>query len=54
MTQELSLQQLSQFTGEGDSPVYISVKGVIYDVTPAKEFYGPGKFPLSDSCLIFF
>ena len=42
MTSELSLEQLSQFKGEGDSDVYISVKGVIYNVTPAKDFYGPG------------
>jgi len=42
MSSELTLEQLSQFKGEGDTSIYISVKGVIYDVTPSKEFYGPG------------
>ena len=39
---ELSLEELLKYQGEGESEVYIAVKGVIYDVTPAKAFYGPG------------
>jgi len=42
MSSEFTLEQLAQFNGEGGGDVYISVKGVIYNVTPAKEFYGPG------------
>lgn len=43
MSLELSLEQLAGYKGEGDSPVYFAVKGVVYDVTPAKNLYGPGK-----------
>eukprot|EP00210_Caulerpa_lentillifera_P007296 g6975.t1 len=42
MSTELTLAELAQFKGENDSSVYIAVKGIIYDVTAAREFYGPG------------
>lgn len=51
---DLTLEQLREYVGEGDSPVYIAVKGIIYDVTPAKNLYGPGNlcFPLPHVLLI--
>ncbi|GMH37570.1 hypothetical protein BSKO_05443 [Bryopsis sp. KO-2023] len=39
---DYTLEQLKEFKGEGDAPVYFAVKGVIYDATPAKHLYGPG------------
>ncbi|WRX34333.1 Cytochrome b5-like heme/steroid binding domain - like 10 [Theobroma cacao] len=40
---DLTPQQLSQFNGTDPSkPIYLAVKGVIYDVTAGKSFYGPG------------
>ncbi|KVH91676.1 probable steroid-binding protein 3 [Cynara cardunculus var. scolymus] len=40
---ELTLDQLKQYDGTNPSnPIYIGVKGRIFDVTTAKSFYGPG------------
>ncbi|KAK7283137.1 hypothetical protein RIF29_12448 [Crotalaria pallida] len=42
-TTELTLQQLSQYNGTDPSkPIYVSVKGRVFDVTTGKSFYGPG------------
>lgn len=39
----LTLQQLAQYDGTDSSkPLYIALRGKIYDVTPGKSFYGPG------------
>lgn len=32
---------LLEFNGEGDRPVFLAVRGRIFDVTPGKNFYGP-------------
>jgi membrane-associated progesterone receptor component len=40
---ELTLEQLKQFDGTDPSkPIYIAVRGRIFDVTTGKSFYGPG------------
>ncbi|KAE8056236.1 hypothetical protein FH972_013026 [Carpinus fangiana] len=40
---ELTAQQLSQYNGTDPSkPIYVAVKGRIFDVTNGKSFYGPG------------
>ncbi|KAG5563075.1 hypothetical protein RHMOL_Rhmol02G0269700 [Rhododendron molle] len=40
---DLTLQQLKQYDGTNPSkPIYLAVKGRIFDVTTGKSFYGPG------------
>ncbi|KAI3501641.1 hypothetical protein L1887_29562 [Cichorium endivia] len=40
---ELTLDQLKQYDGTDPSkPIYIGVRGRIFDVSTAKSFYGPG------------
>lgn len=40
---ELTLQQLKQYDGSDPSkPIYVAVKGRVFDVTTGKSFYGPG------------
>lgn len=40
---ELTLDQLKQFDGTDPSkPIYISVRGRIFDVSTGKSYYGPG------------
>ncbi|KAJ2801985.1 Dihydrodipicolinate synthase [Coemansia guatemalensis] len=35
-------RELSEFDGKDDStPVYMSVKGIVYDVSASRHFYGP-------------
>jgi hypothetical protein len=39
----LTLADLAQYDGQdANKPLYISVRGKIYDVTAGKTFYGPG------------
>ncbi|PON68361.1 Cytochrome b5-like heme/steroid binding domain containing protein [Trema orientale] len=40
---ELTAQELIQYNGTDPSkPIYVAVKGRIFDVTDGKSFYGPG------------
>ncbi|KAI9714084.1 MAG: hypothetical protein M1812_006531 [Candelaria pacifica] len=32
---------LLPFNGKGNTPVYLAVRGQVFDVTPGKNFYGP-------------
>lgn len=43
----LTLAQLAEYDGKDPSkPLYIAVRGKIYDVSAGKTFYGPGTGPL--------
>ena len=33
---------LIEYNGEGDKPVYLAIRGRVFDVTRGKNFYGPG------------
>ncbi|KAI9843537.1 MAG: hypothetical protein M1838_002590 [Thelocarpon superellum] len=33
---------LLPFNGTGKAPIYLAVRGNVYDVTPGRTFYGPG------------
>lgn len=35
-------EELLNYTGVDDTPIYIALSGIVYDVTPGKSFYGPG------------
>jgi membrane-associated progesterone receptor component len=37
-----TLKQLRKFNGLGDSPLYLSVNGIVFNVSKAKDFYGAG------------
>ncbi|KAL6012209.1 Bifunctional protein GlmU [Asimina triloba] len=40
---EFTLEQLKQFDGSDESkPIYVGVKGRVFDVSAGKSFYGPG------------
>ncbi|KAI3453987.1 hypothetical protein Pfo_010650 [Paulownia fortunei] len=40
---ELTPQQLKTYDGTDSSkPIYVAIRGRIYDVTSGKSFYGPG------------
>ncbi|KAJ4959367.1 hypothetical protein NE237_026478 [Protea cynaroides] len=40
---ELTVQQLKQFDGsDTNKPIYVAIKGRIFDVSTGKNFYGPG------------
>ncbi|KAF3785446.1 putative steroid-binding protein 3 [Nymphaea thermarum] len=40
---ELTAQQLRGFNGsDAGKPIYVAIKGRIFDVSAARNFYGPG------------
>jgi len=40
--QTFTPRTLRPFDGQGASPVYLAVRGRVFDVTPGRNFYGPG------------
>lgn len=45
----LTLQQLAEYDGRTlETPIYLSVRGTIFDVTAGRNFYGPdGPYPFA-------
>ncbi|XP_020570941.1 probable steroid-binding protein 3 [Phalaenopsis equestris] len=40
---DLTSDQLKDYDGSDESkPIYISIRGVVFDVSTGKSFYGPG------------
>ncbi|KIS69028.1 uncharacterized protein UMAG_11939 [Mycosarcoma maydis] len=40
----ISVEELKQYDGTDESkPVYVAVKGTVFDVSPKREMYSPGK-----------
>jgi len=41
---EFTLDELHDYDGSSPSrPLYLAIKGVVFDVTAGEKFYGPGK-----------
>lgn len=40
---DFTIEQLRGFAGDDQAAIYISLKGNVYDVTSAKDLYGPGQ-----------
>lgn len=39
---DFTVDQLREFNGEGDKPIYVGLCGEIFDVSDARGYYGPG------------
>ena len=39
---DFTFQQLRDYDGREDLPIYIALKAVVYDVSKGREFYGKG------------
>lgn len=42
MSKLFTLKELAKFNGDNNGPIYLAVKGVVYDVSSKREFYGAG------------
>ncbi|KAF9896243.1 hypothetical protein BX616_007837, partial [Lobosporangium transversale] len=43
MSLTFTAQELSQYDGtKADAPIYVAVKGTVFDVSSKKEMYAPG------------
>lgn len=48
----LTPQELAQFDGSDPSkPLYIAIRGKIYDVSASRQFYGPGGLCAGPGCV---
>jgi len=39
---DFTLEELRAFNGENGAAIYICVKGVVFDMSSGRDFYGPG------------
>ncbi len=37
-----SIPELVRFQGKDDTPIYVALRGVVYDVSTGRGWYGPG------------
>ena len=42
MVYSFTAEELSKYDGVKDEKIYFSVRGTVYDVSSAPDFYGPG------------
>jgi membrane-associated progesterone receptor component len=49
---EFTAEELLQNRGVDGSPVYIAVRGQVYDVSAGRDFYGPGKVAVHTPCFL--
>jgi hypothetical protein len=43
---DITIDELAKFDGTDPfKPIYVSLRGTVYDVTKSREFYGRGKAP---------
>ena len=42
MVYTFTAEELSKYDGVKDEKIYFSVRGTVYDVSSAPDFYGPG------------
>lgn len=42
MSKPFTAQELAEYDGRDNRPIYISLKGKVYDCSSACQFYGPG------------
>ena len=47
MVYSFTAEELSKYDGVQDKKIYFSVRGTVYDVSKAPDFYGPGVLPLA-------
>jgi membrane-associated progesterone receptor component len=40
---DFTIQQLREFDGNNEKPIYVALRGEVYDVSSAHELYGPGQ-----------
>ena len=39
---DFTIEQLRDFDGQNEKPIYIALKGDVFDVSSAQQFYGEG------------
>lgn len=39
---DFTLEELREYTGANEKPIYLCAKGVVYDLSDGASFYGPG------------
>jgi predicted heme/steroid binding protein len=42
LKRDFTLEELKEFTGVNEKPIYLCARGVVYDMSQGSSFYGPG------------
>lgn len=40
--------ELLSYDGSEEGPIYVAIKGILYDVTASRHLYGPGRGAVCD------